>query len=72
MKRKASAARYRTYGSVSRKAEQEIYFGQYFSIDEVIVKIDAVTWEDVQRVASKLFDESKLSLTIVGPINKIV
>ena len=55
-----------------RLAEQEIYFGQYFTIDEVLAKIDAVTCDDVQRIASILFDESKLSTTIVGPVKKII
>jgi predicted Zn-dependent peptidase len=54
-----------------RLAEQEIYFGQHFSIDELLVKIDAVTRDDIQRLAVDLFDESKLSLAVVGPISKI-
>ncbi len=54
-----------------RLAEQEIYFGQHFSIDELLVEIDAVTRDDIQRLAVNLFDESKLSLAVVGPISKI-
>lgn len=54
-----------------RLAEQEIYFGQYFSIDDLLLKIDAVTRDDIQRLAIDLFDESKLSLAVVGPISKI-
>jgi len=55
-----------------RLAEQEIYFGQYYTVDEILANVDAVTKEDIQRIAATLFDESKLSLSVVGPISKIV
>jgi len=35
--------------------------------DEVVERIDAVTVSDVQQVAQKLFDVSKLHLAVVGP-----
>jgi predicted Zn-dependent peptidase len=43
-----------------------LFFGDVLETDEVIRQIDAVTREDVMEVAGKIFDFSKLSLSVVG------
>jgi predicted Zn-dependent peptidase len=49
---------------------QEILRQQILDIDEVISIIDAITADDVKRVAEKLLISEKLNLAIVGPIKK--
>ncbi|HET6615770.1 MAG TPA: insulinase family protein, partial [Dehalococcoidia bacterium] len=35
--------------------------------DEVVAMVDAVTGDDIRRIAKKLLDERKLSMALVGP-----
>jgi len=46
---------------------QEILNGFVRTPDEVVDLVDAVTADDVRRVAKKLLDDRKLSLALVGP-----
>ena len=47
-------------------ARQEYYFGRQFTPDEIIEHIDAVTLDDIQRVARTIVDPESLSLTLLG------
>ena len=44
-----------TSSRMSHLARQEIYFGRHFTLDEILASIDAVSADDVQRVASDCF-----------------
>jgi predicted Zn-dependent peptidase len=55
---------------MSRLARQEIYFGKYLSMDDIIKGVEKVTAEQVQRLAGQLFTRENISLTILGPLNK--
>jgi predicted Zn-dependent peptidase len=46
---------------------QELLEDRILSVDEVLEEVDAVTAEDVQRVAQQLFQQEKLNLAVVGP-----
>ncbi len=46
---------------------QETLVGNVRTVDEVVELIDAVTIEDIERVATDLIKEEKLSLAVVGP-----
>lgn len=46
---------------------QEMLLGEIRTPDEVVEMVDAVTEDDIRRVARRLLDERKLSLAIVGP-----
>ncbi|KAA6465144.1 insulinase family protein [Acidobacteria bacterium AB60] len=52
-------------------ARQEIYFGQFFSADEIIARIDAVPAEQVQQMAQRLFDPEKIAVTLLGRLDGI-
>ena len=52
-------------------ARQEIYFGQFFSADEIIAKVEAVTPEQVQAMAQRLFDPDKIAVTLLGRLDGI-
>lgn len=55
---------------MSRLARQEIYFGKYLSMDDIIKGVEKVTAEQVQCLARQLFTRDNISLTILGPLNK--
>lgn len=52
---------------MSRLAKAELYDEELLSPEEIVAKIDAVTGEDVQRLAERLFGNIPFSLALVGP-----
>jgi predicted Zn-dependent peptidase len=48
---------------------QEVLTGKILTVDQVIAIIDAITAEELQRLASDLLDGEKLRLAVVGPIS---
>jgi predicted Zn-dependent peptidase len=52
-------------------ARQEIYFGQFFTADEIIAKIEAVQPEQIQAMAQRLFDPEKIAVTLLGRLDGI-
>ncbi len=55
---------------MSRLARQEIYFGKYLSMDEIIKGVEKVTADQVRRLAQQLFSPGNISLTILGPLSR--
>jgi predicted Zn-dependent peptidase len=54
-----------TSSRMSHLARQEIYFGRQFGLDEVLAGIEAVSEEDVRRIASDIF-RGELTVSILG------
>jgi predicted Zn-dependent peptidase len=52
-------------------ARQEIYFGQFFTAEEIIARIEAVTPDQVQTMAQRLFDPHKIAVTLLGRLDGI-
>ncbi len=50
-----------------RAGEQLLMVGEIEPIDEVVAKLAAVTADDVQRVAKRIFRNDNLSMSLVGP-----
>jgi predicted Zn-dependent peptidase len=50
-------------------ASQEMTWGEFASPDEVIEKINAVTAEDVQRLAGEIFQPEAMAVTVLGDID---
>lgn len=53
---------------MGRIARQEIYFGKYLSMGDIIKGVENVTREQVRRLAQQLFASRNMSLTILGPL----
>jgi predicted Zn-dependent peptidase len=47
---------------------QEVLTGRILSVDEVMSIIDAITTEELQRLARELLVGSQLRLAVVGPV----
>ena len=52
-------------------ARQEMYFHNFFTVDEVIARIEAVDAEAVQTMAQRLFQPDKIAVTLLGRLNGI-
>jgi predicted Zn-dependent peptidase len=52
---------------MSSIAKNEIFLGEYVSVDDVCQLIDKVTPQDLRRVARKLFRDGKRSILAMGP-----
>ncbi|MEW6657573.1 MAG: pitrilysin family protein [Thermodesulfobacteriota bacterium] len=51
-----------------RLAKNEIYFGHYISLEEIIAGLLAVTQEEIQDLARELFDPQNWGLAMLGPV----
>jgi predicted Zn-dependent peptidase len=56
-----------TSSRMAHLARQELYFGRHLSLDDTLQSIEAVTAEDVRRIAVDLFRDAGLVATVVGP-----
>lgn len=58
-----------TNARMSNLARQEIYFGRFFSLEEVVHAIEAVTPEEVQQVAREFFRPEQIGVTVLGHLD---
>ncbi len=56
---------------MTRIAKNEMYFGKYIPLVEVVESIDLVTGEDIIRLASKIFSRQELTIVGLGPLEKV-
>ena len=59
-----------TSSRMNRLAKQELRFGAFFSLDEMLGAIDTVRPEEVEALTGRLLDEQQLSLLTLGPIDR--
>jgi len=58
-----------TSGRMNRLAKMELYVRSYYTLDDIIEKIDAVRAADIYQVANELFLPERLQTTILKPKN---
>jgi len=58
-----------TDNQMVRLAQGEINYQRYVPLEEVVDHIDAVTAEDIQALADRLFQENHMVLTLLGPLS---
>jgi predicted Zn-dependent peptidase len=56
---------------MSNLARQEIYFGRFFSPEEIVAEVDAVTAADIQALARQLFRADSIALTALGNLGDL-
>ena len=52
-------------------ARQEIYFHQFFTVEEIIARIDAVDAAQVQAMAQRLLDPDRIAVTLLGRLDGV-
>jgi len=58
-----------TSSRMSNLARQELFFGRFFTIDEIAAAVEAVTAEEVQQVASEFFRQELITLCVLGRLD---
>lgn len=59
-----------TSNKMTNIAKQEIYYGRYFSSDEIISMVESVTLDDIKDLASRLAGDGEFALTVYGPVHE--
>jgi predicted Zn-dependent peptidase len=54
---------------MSNLARQQMYFERFFSMDETIEQIEAVSTEEVAAMAGELFHSDKIAVTVLGNLD---
>jgi predicted Zn-dependent peptidase len=57
-----------TSSRMSALAQQEMTFGRFISPDEIIEGVDAVTADDITRLANDIFQSKALAITVLGDL----
>ena len=55
-----------TSSRMGNLARQEMYFKRFFTLDEMMESIEAITAEQVQRIAQEFFDPKHITLAMLG------
>jgi len=50
---------------------QEMYFRRFFTVDEIIARIDDVDAAQVQAMAQRLFDPARIAVTLLGRLDGV-
>jgi len=58
-----------TSARMSNLARQEIYFGRFFTPDEILAKIEAVSAIEVQETAREFFQPERVGATVLGKLD---
>jgi len=54
---------------MSNLARQEMYYDHFFGMNEIISRIEAISPEDVMRVAEEFFQQDSIAVTVLGNLN---
>ena len=55
---------------MTRLAKNEIFFGRYITLEEILAGVDRVSCGDILRLADRIFNREELTLTGLGPLEK--
>lgn len=58
-----------TSARMSNLARQELYFRRFYSLDEILASIEAVTREQLQALAQQYFRTDDTAVTVLGNLN---
>lgn len=58
-----------TGSRMSNLSRQELYFGKFITLDEMIAKIEAVTAEEIATITREFFRSELISLTVLGRLD---
>lgn len=59
-----------TSSRMNRMARNEIMTGTYNPLSKTLKDIDKITTTDISDLVNRIFDNSKLALAVLGPVNK--
>jgi len=59
-----------TSSRMNRLAKQELRFGSFLSVDEMLAAIDAVRLEEIEALIHRVLDDEQLCLLALGPVDR--
>ncbi len=59
-----------TSNKMTNIAKQQIYYGKYFSPEEIIKIVESITLERVKALAQRLVGNNPFALTVYGPVKE--
>jgi predicted Zn-dependent peptidase len=60
-----------TSSRMSNLARQELFFGRFFTVDEMVECIEAVTADQIREIAQDFFAGKQVGLVALGRINGV-
>ena len=54
-----------------RLARNELFFGRFVSLDEIVEKIEKVQLKDIVDIAGEIFNKDLMTFTVVGPVKEL-
>ena len=54
---------------MSNLARQEMYFDRYYSMDDLLKRIESVTADELQNLANEFFRTDSIAVTVLGNLN---
>jgi predicted Zn-dependent peptidase len=54
---------------MSNLARQELYFDRFYTMDEIIARVEAVTETDLIQLAQEYFQSGSIAVTVLGNLN---
>ena len=54
---------------MSNLARQEMYFDRFYTMDELLEKIESVTADELQQLANEFFHTESIAVTVLGNLN---
>ncbi len=61
-----------TSSRMSNLARQELFFGKFFTVDQMVECIEKVTAEEIQQISQDLFGHNQVGLSVLGKLNGLV
>jgi predicted Zn-dependent peptidase len=58
-----------TSNRMANLARQEMYFSRFFTMDELIESVEAVTPASIQQIAAETFNQKQIALSVLGSLN---
>ena len=60
-----------TSARMSNIARQELFFGRFFTVDEMVESIEAVTADEIQGIAQDFFAGKQVGVTVLGRLEGV-
>ena len=61
-----------TSSRMSNLARQELFFGKFYTVDQMVESIEQVTADEVQKISQDLFGHNQVGLSVLGKLNGLV
>lgn len=59
-----------TWSVAARNGEHQLYYDRVIPVEQVVAEVEAVTQEEVQRIAQRVVTEEGMHLALIGPFEE--